>query len=101
MLDYVMMQHLPGSIYSDSIYRCPSCGKGPVMAGDGFLMNRCLNCGRYQHATDLAGFDFSWVRKQAAKAWTHIKGCFAPRLEKQSKSIEGINLSCELAGGVK
>ena len=101
MLDYVMLQHLPGSIYSDSIYRCPSCGKGPVMAGDGFLMNRCLNCGRYQHATDLGGFDFRWVRKQAARAWKQIKGYFGPRLEKQSKSIEGLNLSCESAGGMK
>ena len=47
MLDYVLMRHMPGSIYSDSAYRCQGCGKGPVMAGDGFLMNRCLNCGRY------------------------------------------------------
>jgi len=71
------------------------------MAGDGFLMNRCLNCGRYQHATGLGGFDFSWVRKQAARAWKQIKCRFTPRIEKQSKSIEGLNLSIESAGGMK
>ena len=79
MLDYVMLQHLPGSIYSDSIYRCPSCGQGPVMAGDGFLMNRCLNCGRYQHATDLGGLDFSWIRSRGLRLWQRVKKWLVPR----------------------
>lgn len=100
MLDYVMLQHLPRSIYSDSIYSCPSCGKGPVMAGDGFLMNRCLNCGRYQHATDRGGFDFSWVRKQVAWAWRRIRGRLARGIGRKSGGVEELNLRCESAGGV-
>ena len=95
MLDYLMMQHLPGSIYSDSIYRCQNCGQGPVMAGDGFLMNRCLNCGRYHHATDLVGFDFSWLRSKVSGLWRWIKAWFAP------VAIEELNLGCETKGGVK
>jgi ribosomal protein L37AE/L43A len=101
MLDYVMLQHLPGSIYSDSIYRCPSCGQGPVMAGDGFLMNRCLNCGRYQHATDLGRCDLSWVRRQVAGVWQRIKRCFASGADPKVENASGLNLSCELEGGMK
>jgi len=101
MLDYVMLQHLPGSIYSDSIYRCPSCGQGPVMAGDGFLMNRCLNCGRYQHAADLGGFHFSWAHKQVARAWKRIKGYFASGTDQKIENASGLSLSCESAGEMK
>ena len=95
MLDYVMLQHLPGSIYSDSIYRCPSCGQGPVMAGDGFLMNRCLNCGRYQHATDLGGLDFSWIRTRGLRLWQRVKKWLVPR---EIRDVAGFN---ESVGGAK
>ena len=101
MLDYVMLQHLTGSIYSDSIYRCPSCGQGPVMAGGGFLMNRCLNCGRYQHATDLGGLDFSWIRTLAARLWQRIKSWFVPRPSRDCGGIGELNISCEWAGGAQ
>jgi hypothetical protein len=95
MLDYVMLQHLPGSIYSDSIYRCPSCGQGPVMAGDGFLMNRCLNCGRYQHATDLGGLDFSWIRTRGLRLWQRVKKWLLPR---EIRDVAGFS---ESVGGAK
>ena len=95
MLDYVMLQHLPGSIYSDSIYRCPSCGQGPVMAGDGFLMNRCLNCGRYQHATDLGGLDFSWIRTRGLRLWQRVKKWLVP---KEIRDVAGFS---ESVGGAK
>ncbi len=95
MLDYVMLQHLPGSIYSDSIYRCPSCGQGPVMAGDGFLMNRCLNCGRYQHATDLGGLDFSWIRTRGLRLWQRVKKWLVPR---EIRDVAGFS---ESVGGAK
>ena len=95
MLDYVMLQHLPGSIYSDSIYRCPSCGQGPVMAGDGFLMNRCLNCGRYQHATDLGGLDFSWIRRRGLRLWQRVKKWLVP---KEIRDVAGFS---ESVGGAK
>jgi len=95
MLDYVMLQHLPGSIYSDSIYRCPSCGQGPVMAGDGFLMNRCLNCGRYQHATDLGGLDFSWMRTRGLRLWQRVKKWLVPR---ETRDVAGFS---ESVGGAK
>jgi len=95
MLDYVMLQHLPGSIYSDSIYRCPSCGQGPVMAGDGFLMNRCLNCGRYQHATDLGGLDFSWIRTRGLCLWQRVKKWLLPR---EIRDVAGFS---ESVGGAK
>ena len=95
MLDYVMLQHLPGSIYSDSIYRCPSCGQGPVMAGDGFLMNRCLNCGRYQHATDLGGLDFSWIRTRALRLCQRVKKWLVPR---EIRDVSGFS---ESVGGAK
>ena len=80
MLDYVQMGYLRGSIYSDSFYRCQSCGQGPVMAGDGFMMNRCGNCGWYQHSTDLAGFDFSWLRKVFGALWQRIKAWTKPKV---------------------
>jgi len=89
------MQHLPGSIYSDNTYRCPSCGSGPVMAGDGFLMNRCLNCGRYQHATDLVGFDFSWLHSKWSSLWRRIKAWFAPA------PLEDPPSCCKVPGGVQ
>jgi hypothetical protein len=95
MLDYVMLQHLPGSIYSDSIYRCPSCGQGPVMASDGFLMNRCLNCGRYQHATDLGGLDFSWIRTRGLRLWQRVKKWLVPR---EIRDVAGFS---ESVGGAK
>ena len=95
MLDYVMLQHLPGSIYSDSIYRCPSCGQGPVMAGDGFLMNRCLNCGRYQHATDMGGLDFSWIRTRGLRLWQRVKKWLVPR---EIRDVAGFS---ESVGGAK
>jgi hypothetical protein len=95
MLDYVMLQHLPGSIYSDSIYRCPSCGQGPVMAGDGFLMNRCLNCGRYQHASDLGGLDFSWIRTRGLRLWQRVKKWLVPR---EIRDVAGFS---ESVGGSK
>jgi hypothetical protein len=95
MLDYVMLQHLPGSIYSDSIYRCPSCGQGPVMAGDGFLMNRCLNCGRYQHATDLGGLDVSWIRTRGLRLWQRVKKWLLPR---EIRDVAGFS---ESVGGAK
>lgn len=95
MLDYVLMRHLPGSIYSDSIYRCQSCGQGPVMAGDGFLMTRCLNCGRYHHATDLPGLDFSWLRKKMDSFWVHVKALW------KSASSETSIAACEPVGGGK
>lgn len=101
MLDYVMLQHLPGSIYSDSIYRCPSCGQGPVMAGDGFLMNRCLNCGRYQHATDLGGVDFSWIRACSARLWKRVKGWFVPRPSRDFGGLSELDVNCEPAGGAQ
>jgi hypothetical protein len=95
MLDYVMLQHLPGSIYSDRIYRCPSCGQGPVMAGDGFLMNRCLNCGRYQHATDLGSLDFSWIRTRGLRLWQGVKKWLMP---KEIRDVAGFS---ESVGGAK
>jgi hypothetical protein len=95
MLDYVMLQHLPGSIYSDSIYRCPSCGQGPVMAGDGFLMNRCLNCGRYHHATDMGGLDFSWIRTRGLRLWQRVKKWLVPR---EIRDVAGFS---ESVGGAK
>lgn len=101
MFDYVMLQHLSGSIYSDSIYRCPSCGQGPVMAGDGFLMNRCLNCGRYQHATDLGGVDFSWIRTSAERLWKRVKGCFGSVPSQDVGGLSELNVSCESVGGAQ
>ena len=93
MLDYALMGNLRGSIFSDSIYRCRSCGQGPVMLGDGFMMNRCGNCGSYQHATDLVGFDFSWLKSAMSSLWQRIKVWTKP-----SKVIplgETENLRCE------
>jgi len=95
MLDYVMLRHMPGSIYSDSVYRCQSCGQGPVIAGDGFLMNRCWNCGRYHHATDLPSLDLSWLRKKLASFWTRVKAIW-----KTTPIEDGIAAS-ETLGGVK
>ena len=48
MMDLMLLSHCSGMIYSDSSYRCRACGQGPVMAGDGFLYDRCLSCGFYQ-----------------------------------------------------
>lgn len=95
MLDYVLMRHLTGSIYSDSIYRCQSCGQGPVMAGDGFLMNRCLNCGRYHHATDLPSLDFRWLRKKMDSFWVRVKALSKPASSETSVT------ACEPVGGDK
>ena len=95
MLDYLMMQHLPGSIYSNRIYRCQSCGQGPVMAGDGFVTSRCLNCGRYHHGTDLVGIDFRWLRKMVLNLWNRLKSWLKPM------PSEELNLSCETNGGLK
>ena len=47
MMDLMLLSHCSGMIYSDSAYRCRACGQGPVMAGDGFLYDRCMNCGFY------------------------------------------------------
>ena len=95
MLDYVLMRHMTGSIYSDSAYRCQSCGQGPVMTGDGFLMNRCLNCGQYHHAIDLPSLDFSWLHKQIAKFWMGVKALW------KTKPIDTVIAACEPLEGVK
>ena len=99
MLDYFMMQHRPGSIYKESTYRCPNCGTGPLRTGDLFLMNRCFNCGRYQHETDFGGCDLVWVRKQGAKAWQRLKACFASALGKKSESFGDLSHSTNSMGG--
>jgi hypothetical protein len=71
------------------------------MAGDGFLMNRCLNCGRYQHATDIGGFDFSWIRNQTSRIWKRLKGLFVANSCGRVDELGGLNLSCESNGGVQ
>lgn len=46
------------SILGDSAHRCCRCGQGPVMAGDGFLMSHCMNCGNWQPSAEPLGISF-------------------------------------------
>jgi hypothetical protein len=92
-MDYMMMQYLPGSIYSSSV-RCRNCRQGRLMAGDGFLMNRCLNCGRYQHAIDPVPFDFSWVRSKVRRLWARVSNW-------ASSEPNDLNFKAALSGGVQ
>lgn len=101
MLDVLMMQHLPGSIFSDRSFRCHGCGQGPVMAGDGFMMNRCLNCGRYQHATELGGFDFTWVHARVMRPWRRLKLSLECRSNRDGNGLGQLKATCEESGGVK
>ena len=77
MLDYVMLQHIPGTRLRAGIDRCVSCGQGTVMAGDGFLMNRCLNCGQYQHATDVVGWNWRYLWKKCCEFLRAMTRVFA------------------------
>ncbi|MGE0175123.1 MAG: hypothetical protein AB7T49_20175 [Oligoflexales bacterium] len=95
MLDYALMGYLPGSIYSDRMYPCQVCGHKSLMTGDGFLMTRCMNCGRFQHAIDSVGMDFSWLQLKIVGLWKRIRERFtsAPR--------EALKVNFESGGGIQ
>jgi hypothetical protein len=95
MLDYALRQYLPGSIYNDRFFHCQVCGQKSVMLGDGFSMNRCMNCGRYQHAMDQVGMDFTWIYEKAASLWKLIKDRFAPTTRGELK------VNFESGGGIQ
>ena len=73
MLNHLLMSHLTGSFYSSHTHLCSNCGSGPLMVGDGFLVDRCLNCGRYQHVPDLVVIDLGWLGSKLAVVWKAIK----------------------------
>ena len=54
------------SIFSDTAHRCCRCGQGPVMAGDGFMMSHCMNCGNWQPAVEPLSIGFGWIRDKVS-----------------------------------
>lgn len=70
MLDTALYCSYPGLVLGDSRHRCAYCGQGPVMAGDGFLMDRCMNCGSWR-PSNFEGpslRDILWGVKSALKS---------------------------------
>ena len=54
MMHYSIWRAYQHTFLSDNGYRCQRCGKGPVVASDGFLMTHCLTCDSgYQSATPI------------------------------------------------
>lgn len=77
MIDHMLVSFYPGMIYPSGNYRCQLCGQRGLAVGDGFLMGRCLNCGRYQHVDDSyrlgVGEFFKNVGKRAAVLVSKIR----------------------------
>jgi len=61
MLDYMMLG-TPEMIYGGSAYRCRRCSSGPITTSDGFMMERCINCGHWQHSLETVDYGFGRVR---------------------------------------
>jgi hypothetical protein len=58
---------LPVFFYSDASLRCVSCGSGPVSIADGFMTQRCSNCGRYSHPEPAMNIDLKNILLNAYK----------------------------------
>ncbi len=53
-MHYSLWRAYQHTFLGDSGYRCQRCGKGPVIASDGFLMTSCLTCDNgYQSAAPI------------------------------------------------
>ena len=48
MIESILINHIPASLNPKHAHRCQHCVTGHVVAGDGFSMGRCIECGRYQ-----------------------------------------------------
>lgn len=64
------------SILSDSAHRCCRCGQGPVMAGDGFMMSHCMNCGNWQPSTEPLGISIGVLKEKLAAWFGRTKAAF-------------------------
>ena len=64
MLETAIYSAYTQAFLGDSAHRCRYCGGGPVMGGDGFLMDHCMNCGNWQSATEPLSLGFSAAKNR-------------------------------------
>ena len=77
----LMATYYPSLLLSNSAYRCQRCGRGTIVASDGFMLTHCLNCGTYHASGEPFDFGAGWLTdkiaaglKRLREAWKNRKG---------------------------
>lgn len=86
MLDLTLYSSMAGRHPLNSRGGCKFCEQGPVITGDGFLMNRCMNCGSWQHH-DNGIPKFQGLRASTAKFFKAIRQRFLLRPSVKEQAI--------------
>ena len=86
MLNMAMYGASHRALPGDSAYRCRYCSSGPVIGGDGFLMDHCMNCGSWQNYSEPIGPRLSSVKK-AVVAWLKKVKAYLPRSSRANAEI--------------